>query len=112
MPAKTIELSEPLGSVETIVLREPRYSDLVDLQLPLTRVELANGASFLQETPSVLGAWIERLSDIDPNLLPQLCLRDTLKLRDAVLTFFIEAVTPVPIADADQSFLSSIQVLH
>ncbi|MGA9214808.1 MAG: hypothetical protein WBZ54_05980, partial [Methylocella sp.] len=98
--SKTVELSEPLGSIKTIVLREPRYSDLVDLQLPLTRVELANGASFLQETPSVLGQWIERLSDIDPTLLPQLCLRDVLAIRAAILGFFFAAVAPAPPADA------------
>ncbi|MGB6177198.1 MAG: hypothetical protein WBF43_12880 [Methylocella sp.] len=100
MQSKTIQLAEALGTVERIVLRAPRYADLADLGLPVTRVELAENASFLQETPSILASWIERLSDIDPKLLPQLCLRDTLALRGAVLGFFIEAVTQVPTADA------------
>jgi hypothetical protein len=107
MPAKTVELTEPIrshrGVIKKIVLREPKYSDFIDLGMPTTWVSLADGGGFSQETPSVLGAWIERLADIDCNFLPQVCLRDTLALRGAVLGFFIEAVMPVPTAAADQS---------
>lgn len=69
--------------------------------MPVTWVPLAGGSGFSQETPSVLAAWIERLSDIDPNFLSGLCLRDTLALRAAALDLFIEA-TPPPAADAGQ----------
>jgi hypothetical protein len=107
---KTIELSEPVkshrGMIKKIMLREPKYSDFIDLGMPTTWVSLADGGGFSQETPSVLGAWIERLADIDPNFLGSISLRDTLALRGAVLGFFIEAVTPVPTADADQSLAS------
>jgi len=92
MPAKTIDLNEPLkdhrGVIKKIVLREPKYSDFIDLGMPTTWVSLSDGGGFSQETPSVLGAWIERLADIDPNFLGSLCLRDTLALRGAVLGFF------------------------
>jgi hypothetical protein len=107
MPAKTIELSEPVkshrGLIKQIRLREPRYGDFMQIGMPTTWVSLADGGGFSQETPSILGAWIERLADVDPNFLPQVCLRDTLALRGAVLGFFIEAVMPVPTADEDQS---------
>jgi hypothetical protein len=116
MTSKTIELTEPLkdhrGIIKKIVLREPQYSDFNDLGMPAQWVSLANGAGFLQETPAVLGQWIERLADVDPNCLPQLCLTDTLGLRSAVLGFFIEGAALPPTADADQSFLSGAQVLQ
>jgi hypothetical protein len=103
---RTIELSEPIrdhcGQIKTIVLREPRYSDFIDIGAPATWVSLGNGG-FSQETPAVLGQWIERLADIDPNLLPQLSLRDTLELRAAVFEFFYEAGQMHPAAD-DQPF--------
>ena len=57
---KTIELTEPIGKIKEITLREPRYADLIVLDMPATWVELPGGGGFLQETPSVLGAWIER----------------------------------------------------
>jgi hypothetical protein len=61
---KTIELTEPIkdhrGMIKKIVFREPRYSDFIDLGMPTTWVSLADGGGFSQETPSVLGAWIER----------------------------------------------------
>jgi Phage tail assembly chaperone proteins, E, or 41 or 14 len=101
---KTIELTEPIkshrGEIKEITLREPRYGDFVDLGTPTTWVSLPGGGGFSQETPSVLGAWIERLADIDPKFLPELCLQDTLELRSAVLGFF--EVPPAP-PKADQS---------
>jgi hypothetical protein len=92
--SKTITLSEPLGMITKIVLRGPRYADLIVLDMPATWVELPGGGGFLQVTPAVLAAWIERLADIDPDYLPLLCLRDALAVRCAVLQFFIEASTP------------------
>jgi hypothetical protein len=97
---KMIELSEPLGVIRTITLREPKYNDLIELDLPGAWVELPGGAGFFQVTPSVLAQWISRLSDIDTDFLGSLCLRDALALRSAVLGFFIEASAPVPAADA------------
>jgi hypothetical protein len=62
---KTVTLSAPIkwhrGVIKQIVLREPKYRDFMDLGLPTTWVSLADGGGgFSQETPSVLGAWIER----------------------------------------------------
>jgi Phage tail assembly chaperone proteins, E, or 41 or 14 len=111
MTSKTINLSEPIkghhGMIKSVVLREPKYSDFIDLGMPTCWVSLSEGG-FSQETPSILGQWIERLADIDPNFLAQLCLRDTLALRGAVLSFFIEAALPLPTAD-DNQFLNSEQ---
>jgi hypothetical protein len=105
MTSKTISLTEPIrghqGMIKTIMLREPRYEDFIDLGMPTTWVSLSDGG-FSQETPSILGQWIERLADIDPNFLSRLCLRDTLALRGGVLSFFIEAMLPLPMEDGNQ----------
>jgi hypothetical protein len=86
---RTIALSEPLGAIKKIVLREPRCADLSNLGMPAVWVSLPGGG-FLQEMP-VLYQWIERLADIDPDFLGALCLRDALAVRGAVLAFFFEA---------------------
>jgi aspartate/methionine/tyrosine aminotransferase len=71
----------------------------MDLGFPVTYVSVKDGGGFQQETPSVIKEWVERLADIDPNLLMSLNIRDTLALRDAVIDFFSEArglVTETP----------------
>jgi hypothetical protein len=81
---KTIELTQPIkgqhGPIKSISLREPKYGDFIDLGMPSVWVALADGG-FSQETPQILGQWIERLADCDPNFLSQLSLKDTLLLR-------------------------------
>lgn len=98
MPGTTVNLTQPIKGhgrqeITKIVLREPKYGDFIDLGMPTTWVSLEKGG-FSSETPQLLGQWIERLADIDPNFLAQLSLRDTLALRGAVLNFFIEAAFP------------------
>jgi hypothetical protein len=98
MSTKTVELTQSIkghrGQITKISLREPKYGDFMDLGMPTTWVSLEKGG-FSSETASVIGQWIERLADCDPNFLQQLSLRDTLALRGAVLNFFIEAALPV-----------------
>jgi hypothetical protein len=96
--SKTIALSQPIKgpggkSITAITLREPKYRDYMELDLPVIYVRLENGGGFQQETPSAMRVWVERLADCDPNLMEGLCLADTIALRDAVNDFFIEART-------------------
>jgi hypothetical protein len=103
---KIVELSEPIGSLRVIVLREPRFSDFLMLGAPATWVQLPGGGGFLQDNPSVIAAFAERLSDIDPSVIPMLSLRDGLAIRALIIGFFIEAATPLEAADADRSLAS------
>jgi hypothetical protein len=96
--AKTIELTEPIKGhrgqpIKAVTLREPKYLDYMELGLPVAWISLESGG-FEQEEPSLIQRWIERLCDCDPNFLPQLNLRDTLALRNAVTSFFREALNP------------------
>lgn len=92
----TIKLSSPIKgmhgeSVSSVMMREPRYRDYMDLGSPVVWMQLPGGGGYEQETEGVTRAWIERLCDIDPNLLEQLSLADTLELRNQVMRFFREA---------------------
>lgn len=104
---RTIELFEPIrdhcGQITKIVLREPRYSDFIDLGMPATWVSLPNGGGFLQEEPAVLGQWIERLCDVELTTLELLPLTDVLAIRLAVFSFFTGAGPLPPTAAADRS---------
>jgi hypothetical protein len=98
MSSKTIELLEPIKGpggkqISAITLREPKYRDYMELDLPVIYVRLENGGGFQQETPSAIRVWVERLADCDPNFMERLCLADTIALRDTVNDFFIEART-------------------
>lgn len=90
---KTIELSQPIKShrgelIKKIVLREPRYRDLMDLGMPSTWVAVPGGGGFEQESFTALEEWVNRLVDMDVNLLELLTLKDSLALRAAVRDFF------------------------
>jgi hypothetical protein len=107
MSKRTIDLIEPIkshrGMIKKIVLREPKYSDFIDLGMPATWVSLPNGGGFLQEEPAILGRWIERLCDVELTALELLPLRDVLAIRLAVVSFFTGAGPLPPTADADRS---------
>jgi hypothetical protein len=84
----------PQGLIGKITLREPAYRDYMDLGEPVAAVSMGGGASYLQESSAVIDVYIQRLADIDPNLLELLSFRDTLRLREEVLLFFQEARMP------------------
>jgi hypothetical protein len=111
MKTRTIELSEPIGAVTKITLREPRYADFVELGPPAQWVSLSNGAGFLQETPAILGQWIERLMlDVDPASLQDMSLRDTLAIRAAVFEFFYIAAAPPPLASDEAASINNFRI--
>lgn len=98
MDHRTIMLSSPIEipgqpAIRTIKLRAPRFGDYMAIGMPFTWVEVGSGG-YQQETPEMVQDWIERLADIDPNLLSMLGLRDTLALKGAIADFFREALAP------------------
>lgn len=104
MPNATINLSTPIvgpsadGKSETqdyktVVLREPRYLDVVQLGEPTAFARSEGGMIYQAEKDGVIQGYIERLlvTPADPALLIQLSLADTLKLKEAVFRFFAAA---------------------
>ena len=114
--SKVIQLSQsylnPDGSkFNKITLREPTFREYTDLGNPTTFVAVSGGGGFEQEATPVIVEYAERLCDCDANLLYQLNLTDSLKLRDAVIDFFREArglpVMETTTAPSDESSSSA-----
>jgi hypothetical protein len=109
---KSVKLSKPIQlpaqpAITHIKLRDPKFQDFIDIGPPSTWVYM-QGGGFEQVTESVVAEWIERLHDGDPNHLLGLDLRDTLKIREAILSFFREATAPeTPLPTSEQSPASS-----
>jgi hypothetical protein len=93
---KHVVLSTPIKShrgelIKEIVLRAPVYRDLMTLGMPSTWVVLPGGGGFEQESFPAIEEWVNRLVDMDVNLLELLSLKDSLALRAAVRDFFFAA---------------------
>jgi hypothetical protein len=88
-----IDLIEPIKdaggeTVTEITLRDPGYLDYTQIGPPAVLVTFGSGASLVQDMPTIINAWIERLADVGPDVLQQLSLADTLALRDALVDMF------------------------
>ena len=98
---KTIKLHEPVPGVggvmiTTVTFRAPTFLDVMDLGEPEVLIGLGEGKAFFQEDAAAIRAYIERLSDLDPNFLPRLGLKDTLECKRAVKFFFRDAMMEKP----------------
>jgi hypothetical protein len=97
MPNVAVKLTTPIqapeGEVTQIVLREPKYLDVVQLGEPSAFARSEGGMIYQAERDGVVQGYIERLlfEPKDPQLLLQLSLADTLKLKEAVFGFFAAA---------------------
>jgi hypothetical protein len=104
MPNVTVNLLEPIEGpgpnrdqvtvqITQIVLREPRYRDIMLLGEPAAFARSDGGMIYQAEKDDVIAAYVERLlvEPKDPNLLNQVGLADTLKLRDTIFGFFQKA---------------------
>ena len=113
---RTITLREPIeapGSgkeaskqITEWVLREPKYPDLMLLGEPQAYGRSEEGIMFTSEKDDVLDAYVRRLTVTpqDRALLDQLCLADTIQLREAVFGFFKAArVAAFPPSSPDLS---------
>jgi hypothetical protein len=97
---KTIKLSAPIQvpgqpAITAIRLREPTYQDFIVCGMPVTWASLSDGG-FESVSEVIIDQYIERLADIDPNILGSIGLRDTLAIRGEILSFFREALAPLP----------------
>jgi hypothetical protein len=77
----------PLGRIEKITLRRPRYRDVMSHGDPETLV-VVQGGYVPQTDMAIIDRYIGALSGIDVGLLEQLDYLDALALRDAVQSFF------------------------
>lgn len=97
MPNVTITLAAPIeghdGKISQVTLREPKYLDVVTLGEPSAYARSEGGMLFQAERDGVVQSYIERLlvEPKDHQLLTQLGLADTLKLKQAVFDFFAAA---------------------
>ena len=100
MPEKTVVLSSPIqghrGTIREIKFREPKFEDYLSLGDPETLVGLSNGgAGFYQEDMQAIRGYIERLAvNVDPNFFGLIGLKDTLAIKNAILSFFRNAIRP------------------
>ena len=88
-----ISLCDPVNdasgeTIDAITLREPGYLDYMQIGPPAVLVTFDGGGRLVQDMPTIINAWIERLADVGPDVLQQLSLADTLALRDALVDMF------------------------
>ncbi|WP_438275646.1 hypothetical protein [Nitrobacter sp.] len=90
-----VQLLEPIKGFEGVqiselVLRAPKYMDVMTLGEPTTYARSEGGMIYQAEKDGVIQSYIERLV-VEPkhtDLLNQLSLADTLKLKDTINGFF------------------------
>lgn len=97
MPNVTIKLTTPIeggeGQITEIVLREPRYGDVMLLGEPAAYARSEGGLVYTAERDGIIRSYVERLlvKPNDPALLLQCSLADSLALKEAVFDFFGDA---------------------
>lgn len=90
----TITLTEPIegpaGRIDQIVLRAPKFPDVMQLGEPVAFARSEGNMIFQAEKDEVVEGYIKRLlvEPKDPQLLMQLGLTDTIKLKEAIFEFF------------------------
>ncbi|MDA9465342.1 hypothetical protein [Bradyrhizobium sp. CCBAU 53415] len=88
-----------ISQIKEIVLREPKYRDVMLLGEPASLARSEGGMLYQAEKDDVVQAYIERLMVVpqDRALLEQVSLADALQLKEAVFGFFQaarKAITP------------------
>jgi hypothetical protein len=81
---------QPTVTISQIVMREPRYPDIMALGEPRAYGRSEGGVMFTSEKEDIVEAYIRRLviEPKDPALLNQLGLADTIQLKDMLFDFF------------------------
>lgn len=101
LPNRTINLVEPIEGpgpskesptvqITQIVLRPPKFPDVMLLGEPAAFARSEGGIIFQSEKDEVVSAYVQRLliEPKDPQLLNQLGLADALQCREAIFDFF------------------------
>lgn len=92
-----IELAQPLaghhGEISALVLRAPTWSDVMGVGSPYTIHRDKEDKPFLVYDEAAIAHYAEAclVEPRDPLLVQGLCLADTLKVREAVVDFFLAA---------------------
>lgn len=91
-----VPLSTPIkghaGPISEVVLRAPKAADFFELGEPQVVAYGKEGLGYVAENTETVRAYIERLViEPDAMLLAQLSLADAMKVKSAVLGFFIDA---------------------
>jgi len=101
MLEKTIDLQEPIvghdGPISQITLRQPGFREIMRLGEPVSRIFTTDGTMVsVTENIDVIRQYIEALvrPPANPLLIEQLRLADTMRIKDAVLSFFQPAEAP------------------
>jgi hypothetical protein len=101
---KTITLQEPIegpsGQITQVVLREPKWPDVMELGEPAAYARSDGGMVYSADKDDVIHAYVQRLM-VEPQdrlLLIQVGLADTLQLREAVFSFFQAARKAISLA--------------
>lgn len=80
----------PTMEITQIVLRPPKFADVMQYGEPAAFARSEGGILFQSEKDEVILAYVRRLlvEPKDPSLLEQLGLADTLQAREAIFDFF------------------------
>jgi hypothetical protein len=94
---KTIKLLTPIDGgdkqITEIVLREPKFADVMALGEPAAYARSEGGLLYTAEKDGVIDGYIKRLmkEPSNPDFLLQLSLADALQLKEAIFDFFQDA---------------------
>jgi hypothetical protein len=97
MPNTTVKLVRPIegpdGQISEIILREPKWADVMLLGEPAAYARSDSGMMYTADKDDVVHGYVLRLMEQpkDRALLEQVSLADTLQLREAVFSFFRNA---------------------
>lgn len=88
-----------ITEIREIILREPKYRDIMQLGEPSAFARSEGGMIYQAEKEDVVQSYIEKLmeSPKDRALLEQVSLADAIQLKEAIFGFFQEArkaITP------------------
>ncbi|MEN3239017.1 hypothetical protein PUR29_36890 [Methylobacterium ajmalii] len=97
MTTVTIPLTRPVdghrGEIREVILREPTWGDVMPVGNPYTIHHSPEGVPIVVENPAIIEHYLERcvVEPMHYNLLTNCNLRDALRVRQALLDFFLNA---------------------
>lgn len=92
----------PTVKITQLVLRSPKFADIMALGEPAAFAQSEGGLVFTAEKEDVVAAYIVRLlvEPKDPQLLNQLEAADTIQLKEAIYDFFKAARQAISLASS------------
>lgn len=114
MPNKIVVLEKPIVGhrpLRQLEFREPKFRDLMELGDPYVWVPAGEYSRRVDDMPAI-EKYAERLltddgKPGDPLVLDQLGIKDTRKVREAIISFFQDAVETAASKTSDESSSST-----